>query len=371
MLCLFFCFGICGWWNYVEEEFPLLEAESMTKPIFLVCTMPTCPHCKGMPDALKDFSSRYRNRDNIVFSHVDCTKSQLCLRVGIYGVPSFVLVRGTQPKYWPSTFSRNADGWTRFINSHVGVKANRINNEGDIKNYVKKVEDGGSVFILTIPNENHEILSRYHELASEFHIYSCNLGFILNSSIQAPTIAVYFSPNCSLTQKILTKDLRGFLMNNKFSYFHRYDFNEFQQEKKNSAIVVVASDGAVKGNNLTAIGVIGSSHCLKSRFGWFLLHGKDESEMTKFTNMKKSDSPYVVAVNEKKSKKMISRDSLTNLEKNGKLKQVFARGRAFVHRQPQSVQFKFFVGLVTVLVVAILSTIIVIKQKTPPSFKFK
>ena len=107
-------------WEFSDQEFEAKIRDSLTHPIFAVAHTDYCPHCIGVPEALRRYAADLGDSTNLVFTTINCMKSNGCRRVGVQGVPSFRFIRGPNPRYWVQTHERGLPGWADFLNSVNG-----------------------------------------------------------------------------------------------------------------------------------------------------------------------------------------------------------------------------------------------------------
>ena len=317
LLFLYFYFSYSIWWKYNPEEYPKLEEESIKKPIFAVCTLPTCPHCKGLPTLLRQFSDKLGDKSKIVFTALSCVDNALCNKIGVRSVPTFVLIRGNDTRYWTRTHERNMKGWSSFLAEQTKLSVYEVTDESQRIQMIRKTYDGGTTFHLQLPEKNTTLLKKYKEAASFYGLRGCTFAYTMIPETEQDKkiiITAFHSPKCSFSQEIHKRDeIMDFVEKHKFSSFHHFDsgeINDLIDEKK--SFLLTMTDDPLPHEQRDALELISQNHCNDIITGWG--DRNNDQLILDFVNKEAQSNPFYFVVNPQKKCLLISDESLSYVE---------------------------------------------------------
>lgn len=269
---LFLTFSIFIWWKYNPDEYDELEKNSMKRPIFAVATLSTCPHCKGFPTLMRQFSDMLGDKSKIIFTALLCEHNKLCDKIGVRGVPAFYLIRGSDPKYWIQTSERTMEGWARFLADSTKSKFVEYTNESNLNELINKTYDGGSTFLFEY--DSREYFESYKKTAKFYSLMNC--VFIYRSSTDHKnTITAWHAPGYKTTENIeKVEDIKNFIDYHKFSAFHCYDSGEIKDMiKAKRSLALTLTLEPVTDIHLNRMYEITKKHYGTFHTGWIDLYG--------------------------------------------------------------------------------------------------
>lgn len=287
-------FIISIWWDYNKHEYQKKEDESHRFPVFVLHTLPTCPHCKGLPEKFKSFAEGWNNKSKIIFTHVDCEEEpDLCSKGKIYSIPQFLLIKGRNPEYWKKTGVRTKEEWTDFLNENVKKPYIEIKTQKDFDNHVKQVENGFSAFHLKVYRNDHNLKGLYKEIAYAYTVFGCHFSYEFVDEISS--IRSYYSRNCYVEQTRVDMDsIQLFIDSTKFSDFHKYSMPEIDKRKEYLIFGLTVTKSLLK-SQITALSNFSDMFCKRIRFGWF--EDYDKAPIHEITDKTHEDSPYFLVMN--------------------------------------------------------------------------
>jgi len=312
MFVFLICFSKSEWWDFDQGSYPEIENQSLSKPVFAIFTSPSCPHCRGLPQMLKDYADGLNNT-KILFTHVDCSKHSLCSKAGIRGVPSFLLIRGQLQKYWVQTYERGSSGWNQFLNDQIKPSINLVDNLETLNQQIKQSENGGTHFHLEFPNASRSILKSYKKTAAMFKFFGCSFSYSF-SKTSASRITAYRSQHCNLTLNNPPNTLHEFFEANKFSSFHPYDYDEFISSLSKTPMFIAFSEDKLQDSQKIAIDKLSGKYCGKVSFGWADV--KSNEKLLQYAKKSSSDVPFHFVANSNKGCLIVSMESTSTALRN-------------------------------------------------------
>ena len=323
LLSLFFSLSSCVWWKYNPDEYRELEQQSIKRPLFVVCTLPSCPHCKGLPTLLREFSDMLGDKSKIVFSSLSCVNNDLCNKIGVRGVPVFVFIRGSEPRYWTRTYERGFAGWSKFLSEQTKMKITEISDEIQLEQLILKTEEGGSTFHINIPaNMKGSVMRTYSNAASFYGLMGCTFAFNSNENISKLEITAYHSLKCKITKAINESDINSFIDAHKFSSFHHFDSGEINDviESKRNLLVSVNED-PIPYEQKNALEALSGKYCSNMLFGW--ADKETDENILHFIGKTPETDPFFFILNPKKRCMTVSADKLTETDSEEALNKSF------------------------------------------------
>jgi thiol-disulfide isomerase/thioredoxin len=279
------------WWDFNREEFARLESKSLENPIYAICTASYCPHCRGLPELLKNYSISLGNSSNLVFTDIDSQQSDVCWRAKIRGVPTFVLIRGTSAKYWVLDYGRSPSEWSNFLQSQIGPTAREIHSSEERDWAISQSMEGGTSFHLILPKSASDLLQLYKKLSITHRIYGVSLTYEWVETIEKPHITAYLSPKCSITSDISADHLGKFMTMNRFSDLHHYDMTEWHGVRSNLPFGLCIVRENFQDSQKAAFLNFSAEKCNRMRFGWAA--AKTDLNLFKSTKVAEDDAPFL------------------------------------------------------------------------------
>ena len=313
----YFFFSFSIWWKYNPEEYPKLESESIKRPIFAVCTLPTCPHCKGLPSLLRKFSDMLGDKSRIIFTALSCVDNELCDKIGVRSVPTFVLIRGNNSKYWQRTHERNIQGWSSFLAAQTKLSVYEVTDEPQRLQMIRKTYNGGTTFHLQLPEINTSALKKYKETAAFYGLRGCTFAYSFtsaNSTDKSVIITAYHSSKCSFSKEIHKRnEIPDFVEDHKFSSFHHFDSGEINDliEAKKSFLLTMTDD-PIPHEQRDALETISQNYCNEILTGWG--DRNNDALILNFVKKESQSNPFYFVVNPRKNCLLISDESPSFVE---------------------------------------------------------
>ena len=289
-------FLIFLWWNYTDKEFEKIETTTLFKPIFSVCTSPTCPHCKGIPESLKSYSDSLGNKTKIIFTNINCGYTKFCKRFGIQGVPSFFLIRGNNKKYWTTTYESKPNGWNQFLNNEIGPNIFEIQSLNNVS--FSNFQNGGSFFHLELNRSQLLLYKRYSHLSSIYKIYGTKFSYTFNTNSNSILTIYYSNQKFNKYLNIDLNNINNLIEKNLFSYYHHYDVLEFITIIKEKPLILIVTTTSTSNSQINIINNLIFEN-LNITIGWASMDtDKYTLEVSKnFKNIK----PFLFGINQKKN----------------------------------------------------------------------
>lgn len=295
----FLSFCTCLYWKYNPDEYEELEKNSVKRPIFALATLSTCPHCKGIPTRLRQFSDSLGDSTKVIFTTLVCDNNTLCKKMNVRGVPMCFLIRGSDPKLWLTTMEQTIDGWASFLAEALESKLTEIKSQEEMEKSLINTFEGGSAFLLKYnPLQDMKYYKEFRQFSKIYNLIGCR--FFVQSNSNETSISAYRSEYCSVTQN-LTKvsEIKEFIDNYRFSVFHSFDSGDIKEQlklKRNLLLEIVESPFS----SHAYIGLIHVSekYCNKYEVGWIDPNG-DPLALQWLNLPNNSDNHYVAAINQK------------------------------------------------------------------------
>jgi thiol-disulfide isomerase/thioredoxin len=279
------------WWEFNNNEFNKYESASVDTPIFAICIASYCPHCRGLPELLQNYSATLGNTTNLVLTNIDYQRSDVCSRAKIRGVPTFLLIRGTSAKYWVQDYGRSPNDWSNFLQNQIGPIHREIHSDDEKRDSIRRSVNGGTAFHLTLPQGQTDLLKSYQRLSARDRIYGISMTYEISEKIDKPTIEAFLSPDCATSATIDKAGLEKFIVDNRFSDFHHYDLSEYHsmRNKQPFSLCIVHND--LRESQSRAFQKFSSENCHRMRFGW--ASAKSDQNLFKTTRVSEDDAPFL------------------------------------------------------------------------------
>lgn len=306
------------WWNYTAEEYDAMEDNSVNVPILAIATTPTCPYCiKALPNFI-NFSETYKDADSYIFTVIDCTKSHVCARYGLKGVPTTIFIRGRDTRYWMAPQHQDYEGWATFLDTHGQLQINEIVDVQDLHSFDEQLRKGGTVFILSADRNQKRLIRIYKTTAKKYIHFGCK--FIFKPSTENPALTAHLSETCDLTIPADPESIGAFIEEHKFSYFHKYSEDEFNKLKQDVPVVLSMSNGSLFGPHGASINRLSRQKCGQIAFG--IVDMTQEKGLVEKFGMSIQHSPFYVAVNKGNGCSIASKTRLSGIVEYGVIKSV-------------------------------------------------
>jgi hypothetical protein len=296
-------------WEFSDQELDAKIRDSLAHPIFAVAHTDYCPHCIGVPEALRRYAADLGDSTNLVFTTINCMKSDACRRLGVQGVPSFRFIRGPNPRYWVQTQERGLPGWADFLNSVNGPPLVKVDSPSDRSNPLW----GSTSFHMSVDDSN-ELLDAYRQAALDLRIYGGTFSYSFET-IDRPVLTAFLSAGCNLT--IWPKnsgDVSGFLSRNRFSVTHQYDGAEFENRDRTRPMALLVTEGFPSHQHFEVMDRYASKYCEDIRFGWAV--ASDQGIVSTFGRVAE-DAPFFALLNDRERVNVTTKKKIRDADRNG------------------------------------------------------
>lgn len=311
---LFLQISNAQWWDMNEAGYPAKERNSLQNPIFGICTSPQCPFCKGMPEKLHEFADKIGNKTNVVFTHFDSSKTYVCSRAKIHGVPTFVLIRSQRSRFWTKTNAREPSEWTKFLNSQLHSSITQLAESKDIQSHISKLSSGGSMIVLEGKRSDKALYKKYQRAAGRTS-YLMTPFYFIDAPLSKPRITAVFSPSCNLSQTIDPDKIESFVTKHFRSFQYNYELEDIQEVGVKKPLLLTASANSMMQSHRFAINKLSHEFCHDIQLGWF--NTEKNKRILKAIKREKSEAPFFVGINARQNCLMISKDRVLDVQQNG------------------------------------------------------
>jgi len=300
MLSVFFVHGVSLWWDYNKHIFSEKIRNSHKNPIFALCHAPSCSHCHGLPEAIREYSETQPNRTDITFTSVNCDISGNCDRFGLKEIPQYVLVVGENSIYWPRMRSPNNTDWESFIKHYLQYDIEEISSESDLNHAIAKTANGGTTFHIEASSISDPTLGIMKDIVKRYIVFNDTFTYRLNYSIASTEIYAYRSPFC--VQKfdgIRTKpEIAAFVNENRFGYMHRYSYSEWIDENRIRKTAIFFEWGYIDPERQAMLYKLSKEHCKDVSLGWS--SGNEAKGPLRMARINTTELPILLITNKKK-----------------------------------------------------------------------
>jgi thiol-disulfide isomerase/thioredoxin len=289
MLFLYFSWVSAVWWDFAHTDFETRAIDSFEHPFFAVCTSPTCPHCRGISTLFQKFSQSLGPRSSVVFTHIDCTTSDICARAEVRGVPAFVLMRGASSRYWLTAYGRSTSEWSKLLHSHVGISAEE--RPPKLSETVK----GATSFHLISPPIDREIVRQFKKLSGSYRVFNNSFTFEFDSELRKTKVIAYRSPNCSISAEIRVKGMKACIERNKFGDLHHYDLEEWNSVSDETPFGLFVVKRELGSGGMRSLLTFSEHFCGQMNFGWSSF--ASETGIGDLTSTTERNTPFLLLTN--------------------------------------------------------------------------
>jgi hypothetical protein len=309
---------VCSqFWEFNEREFEAKINNSFDHPLFAACYTDYCPHCVGVPQALRDYANSLGDSTNVVFTTINCGSTDRCNLLQIRGVPGFRFIRGTNPRYWIPTTERGLPGWSDFLHDVNGPPIHKVDSPDERREPIA----GSTAFYFSVYEDN-TFLNEYREAAAQFRLFGCTFSYAFES-VDNPTITAYLSSDCQISLNPKTPgEIRQFIDRNKFSVPHRYDLDEFERRDRTVPLALVVAEDNPLQQHLAMMQRVARDHCHDMKVGWAT---SDEGIAEAFGRVDE-DAPFLGVINDRYKLTVSTKKKISEADQNGILEEGMGLG---------------------------------------------
>jgi hypothetical protein len=305
-----------SFWEFNDAEFDAKLADSLTHPIFAVCHTDYCPHCIGLPEALRSYAASLGDSTNVVFTLINCQRTDACQRLNTRGVPSFRFLRGSNPRYWISTNERGLPGWSEFLEKVNGAASRKVDSAAD------RIEPfpGSTAFQLALADSG-PVLAQYRRAAESLRMFGCTFSYSYES-VSRPVLTAFMSDECNASINPQSEEeIARFMTENKFAPTHEYDAGEFEGRDRNRALGLLVSEGHPSERHLQVLEGLAKAHCREARFGWV---STSQVDVVEAFGMVAQDAPFFGVLSDGAGVNATSKKRIADVARDGLVEEVIA-----------------------------------------------
>lgn len=293
-------------WEYNDVEFESKINNSVNRPIFAACIGEFCPHCRGVPEKMREFAKQEGPNSKYIFTVINCNKATGCSRLGIRSVPSFRLIRSPQSKYWTECRAREIQEWRRFL-TDSGGQVMKVDDPDEGR-------DAEIVYHMAISDPNSEFLDEFREAAQTFAMYGGSFLYTLET-IANPILTVISSNFCRQTFVVKSRgQIKTIIAKNKFGFFHEYDGFEYDSRDKTVPLALVVTENMPLMLHLHAFENFTEKYCGEVKFGWIRAN---ENAIEATFNKSVRDAPYLAMINDRLGITIASKARIADADRKG------------------------------------------------------
>ena len=260
---------------------------------------------------------------------IDCALERGCYLFKIHGTPSIKLVMGNNVRYWADTGERGANGWSRFIDSHIGPNLRQIFTDEELEAAKEEPTDGGTTFYLESPSLNHSWVEELRKLSREFRIYNDTFVFRVNNQIHIPKLHAFRSKYCDKVFSGFKSSIRHFVNTNKFGVMHRYDYEEMEALIATKRAVLLIANKKVMFEQKMGLVELSKDHCNDDiEIGYAIIDDKDNAKINSLIKGPVKEMPYLYSINIHHPKKNKYIGRIADATKNGFVPTIKTLGQA-------------------------------------------
>ncbi|EAY21852.1 hypothetical protein TVAG_249120 [Trichomonas vaginalis G3] len=350
MLFWFPAFISSTWWNFNIAGFQLKLRNIRNKPIFLLLYNKYCPYCQGLPEGIKAYSQGLGNRDDIYISMIDCYSELSCSFFKISGTPTLYLINGPDEQYWPKSPERGPEGWDRWINQTLNYSFTEITSKSQLEETLDNYTDGGSVFHLEVPSENHIYYKKVRELTKYYKNFQDVFLFQINSSIKDPKLTAYTSKYCQNTFSGFSFRLESFINKYKFGVLHPYSPYELIHSIQQNPGAILFNHGQIVDSQREALKTISKGNC-KLNYGY--VDASEDTDSLKYVKAAPSEMPFLAGIGRLSGAKLIYKGKVADAWNSGFLNKTvkYASGNILKSLIAQAEFIHLIIGLLIILIV--------------------
>jgi len=318
MLLFFTCGCLSVWWDFKNPLFDEMVEKSIKTPIFALLYSPSCSHCKGLPELLRNLSAQDPDRTDVMFTTVNCNYMSHCAHFHMSGTPSIQMIIGPDRIYWPSTNERDPVKWDAFIKHYTNYTIKEISSELELKE-MASVASQGAYFHVEVKSKNDPLLIHIQSIVRKFIIFQCNFSFRVNNKINQTEIYAYRSPNCSIKYQgpLDISNVEEFIDKNKFGVLHQYRYAEWIAENKNQRTITLFTYDVIDSNQTETLIKMSQNRCRTTSVGW--VAAKTTKELMRITKINMTELPSILVSNRATGCSSIHSDDIDYLERSGSI----------------------------------------------------
>ena len=298
MIFYFLSLSTSTWWNFSINEFDELLKNSMNIPIFALCFSHHCPHCIGLPELLKNFSDGIGNRDDIIYTAVNCDESDHCTNLQAEVTPSIIFIQGIDSKYWHVINSFNFTGWNYYIGLYSQSNFKEIYSDSELEQEKMKDVHGGTLFYLETNSKDDPLISELKNISIIYKVYNDSFAYRVNKNVKT-SFSAFTSRYCKKEYQFPFNktEFISFIEKYKFGALHKYYFAEYiellklaSNNYRNKKLIFLVVEGNLNQTQKNTMIEMTKNHCLLNT-GW--ISCQDGMQFFRFTQTKYLDVPFL------------------------------------------------------------------------------
>ncbi|EAY13508.1 hypothetical protein TVAG_343370 [Trichomonas vaginalis G3] len=286
------------WYKYSSRTFNQKVKESYTTPIVTLLYRPSCDHCHGHPERIEAYSNLNPTRKDVLFTHINCDIEFVCSKFHVQYYPSYVIIVGEKPRYWPEISSRDQNSWEQAIKYYTDHKFTQINNTNEFNKALETTLTGGTMFYVESKTENDPILESIKSEMIKYKIYNDSFVYSINPTIKESTLTAYRSPYCSTKFKgvHVKSEITGFLNDYRFGHMHKYTYNEWYEETSaRRTMVLFEYERDLPVDRSNQLIKYSQMYCTNTSMGWAI--AKHNMHVVRALGLNDTEYPIVVTAN--------------------------------------------------------------------------
>lgn len=229
------CFLLNVYWKFNLNELDEKIKNSFSMPLFVVCYVPSCKKCTNIKSEFNDFISISGNRTDMYTSMINClVHEDFCKYLDVPITPISYLIIGNNSRYWPKTYSNQAEDWISFVDKYVNSNLKKIDydNKKQLNHIIQKSTDNGGVtYYLVVKNSRDDILRKIRRTAYHYLVYNVSFVYSINENIENAEITRFYTKNYSEKFNGDLHEAEKFIEEVQFGPIHKYDYKEWKRQK--------------------------------------------------------------------------------------------------------------------------------------------
>ena len=229
------------------------------------------------------------NQNGYIFRSVNCDEYPGFCRRYSYDYPSVIQYFDMKNAFCPFHYhvSNNENEWKSFLVDIKKPKAIGYSTEQFSTD--TETLSGGSTFHLFVKNGDDPILERYKALANVYYAFKCHFYYTISPKVNSPSLSVFRSKSCMNIVKgaALKTNLVEIIDSNKFSHFHKFEDDEFDDIvdiNNKSVLVFLSSTPSIEKNDIQGLLSLSNAICSVYQMGWTYRHNTKIGEKLRSHN---------------------------------------------------------------------------------------
>ena len=318
----FFLFFVeSSWWEFRNDRFDQKAANSFNRPIFALLHYTDCPHCKGMPEQIKDFSTQNTNHSDLIVTKINCDNEINCRRFKMKGTPSFVLIMGKDRNYWPITEDKTIEGWSGFIDKWLNYKIQEVTDPEQLER-VKENPNCGSNFHIQTPSTKDRLFQIIQKNIRNYIIYNCSFTYSINETLKNAQMFVYRAPGTEemYTGSVNKYRIDAWIMKNRFGYLHKFYKHEWWEEINRRKVFAVIAYNDLNSDDEKLLRNVSRGRTNEFSFGW--VNGEEEKTLLKHLKINSTQIPLALLADKKGGCSADTKMDSNEIQKSGWFRKV-------------------------------------------------